>query len=205
MQRQYERATGFLDESLGLVRELQDVRCAPVCLDEVASLAGAQGWATRAVHLFGAAETLRDAGGFTLSPEHADYDRGVAVARAGLAEDAFAAGWAEGRAMSMERAIEYALSTKDAAPAHAPRAEDAAPILRARGPTGADLLTTRERDILTLVARGMTDPQIAEALVIGRRTAETHVAHCLSKLGLANRTQLATWAVEHGLAAASPN
>ena len=100
--------------------------------------------------------------------------------------------------------MDYALSTEDAAPAPAPGAGHAAPGLRTRGPTGAGLLTPRERDVVALVAQGMTDPQIAEALIIGRRTAETHVAHCLSKLGLATRTQLATWAAEHGLAAASP-
>ena len=67
------------------------------------------------------------------------------------------------------------------------------------------MLTRREREVAALVARGLTDPQIAESLVIGRRTAETHVAHCLSKLGFATRSQLATWAVAQGLAEVVPS
>ena len=55
------------------------------------------------------------------------------------------------------------------------------------------------------MARGLTDAQLAEALVIGRRTAEKHVANCLGKLGLATRAGLAAWAVERGLPAPLPD
>ena len=52
-----------------------------------------------------------------------------------------------------------------------------------------------------LVARGFTNRQIADALVIGTRTAENHVAHICNKLGLGSRTQIAAWAVQRGLLA----
>jgi len=53
--------------------------------------------------------------------------------------------------------------------------------------------------VAILVDSGLTNRQIAEQLVFSERTAEAHVAHCLAKLGLASRTQLATWAVTSGL------
>ena len=52
-------------------------------------------------------------------------------------------------------------------------------------------LTRREREVLPLVARGLSNRQIADALSIGERTVEGHVASILAKWGLANRTQLA--------------
>ena len=128
--------------------------------------------------------------------DRAEYERDLAAARAKLSEDAFAAAWAEGRTMTLEQAVEYALTLPG--PASAPAALAEQPAVN----KPSDLLTRREREVAGLVARGLTDPQIAEALVIGRRTAETHVAHCLGKLGLATRAGLAAWAVEQGLAAA---
>ena len=61
-------------------------------------------------------------------------------------------------------------------------------------------LTEREREILALVARGLTNKAIAAELVISERTARTHVSNVLAKLGLASRTQAALWAVREGLA-----
>jgi len=63
----------------------------------------------------------------------------------------------------------------------------------------ATALTPREREILVLVARGNSNRDIADALVISERTARTHVSNVLTKLGLASRTQAALWAVREGL------
>lgn len=60
-------------------------------------------------------------------------------------------------------------------------------------------LLPREQEIVTLVAQGMTNREIAECLVISERTARTHVSHALLKLHLVNRTQLAVWAIRHGV------
>jgi DNA-binding NarL/FixJ family response regulator len=60
-------------------------------------------------------------------------------------------------------------------------------------------LSAREREVAALVARGATNRQIAETLVISERTAETHLERIFGKLNLRARAQLATWAVEHGL------
>jgi DNA-binding NarL/FixJ family response regulator len=60
-------------------------------------------------------------------------------------------------------------------------------------------LTPREREVLTLVADGASNRQIAATLVVSERTARTHVSAILMKLGLVSRTQAALWAVHQGL------
>jgi DNA-binding NarL/FixJ family response regulator len=64
---------------------------------------------------------------------------------------------------------------------------------------GLTSLTVREREILTLVAQGHSNRDIAERLVISERTARTHVSNVLSKLQLSSRTQAALLAIREGL------
>jgi NarL family two-component system response regulator LiaR len=67
-------------------------------------------------------------------------------------------------------------------------------------PPTEEPLTEREVDVLRLIARGFSNQQIAETLIISERTARTHVGNILSKLHLANRTQAALYALREGLA-----
>jgi two-component system, NarL family, response regulator DevR len=60
-------------------------------------------------------------------------------------------------------------------------------------------LTEREREVLTLVARGYTNKQIADALTVTEKTARNHVSHILEKLGLSRRSEAAVFAVENKL------
>ena len=64
---------------------------------------------------------------------------------------------------------------------------------------GVTALTSRERDVLVLVAQGLANRDIGKALSIGERTVQTHLGNLLTKLGLASRTQAALWAVREGL------
>jgi DNA-binding CsgD family transcriptional regulator len=84
----------------------------------------------------------------------------------------------------LARRARIALAPVAADPAEAPAAQSAAP--------GDELgLTPREREVLTLVAEGRTNRQIAEALFISDKTASVHVSNILAKLGVANRAEAA--------------
>ncbi len=60
-------------------------------------------------------------------------------------------------------------------------------------------LTEREREVIRLIARGCSNHEIAQQLVISDKTVKTHVSNILSKLYLEDRTQLAIYAIKHGL------
>jgi non-specific serine/threonine protein kinase len=89
--------------------------------------------------------------------------------------------------MGFDNALAYAFDARsvpaDAAPA---------PV----GRSGASGLTAREFEVAQLVARGLTNKQIAATLVISQRTAEGHVEHVLTKLGFTSRAQIAAWVTE---------
>ena len=65
-------------------------------------------------------------------------------------------------------------------------------------------LTARERDVLRMVAGGASNRAIASMLVLSERTVEYHVANVLTKVGAANRTEAAMWALRHGLGDSLP-
>jgi two-component system, NarL family, response regulator DevR len=69
--------------------------------------------------------------------------------------------------------------------------------LAGRSGTLDQALTEREREVLALVARGLTNRQIAEALSLSEKTACNHLSHILEKLGLSRRSEAAVYAVQH--------
>jgi DNA-binding NarL/FixJ family response regulator len=71
-------------------------------------------------------------------------------------------------------------------------------------PRTVDSLTDREREVLVLVAQGLSNQEIADSLVISERTARTHVSNILGKIGVASRTQAALLAIREGIAPPPP-
>ena len=72
------------------------------------------------------------------------------------------------------------------------------------GSDSVEHLTRREREVLELIALGHSNKRIALELGVAEKTVKTHVGHLLAKLGVADRTQAALFAVQHGLAGGRP-
>lgn len=166
------------------------------CLEGFAGVAAGRGQHQRAARLFGAADAVREAIGFPrFSTDRDHYDRAVTVVRAALGDAAFGSAVAQGRTMRLNEAVEDALAGPGMERRERSRV-DAEPAPANQGP-----LTVREREVAALIARGLTNREIATKLVISERTADAHVRHILDKLGFGTRAQIAAWAVEHGLRA----
>ena len=187
VQGDHQRAETSLEESLTLCLELGDRLTASESLEGLACISGAEGEAERSVKLFGAAEALRDGVGSEHIPEEdALREPYLATIRSRLDEATWQAAWAEGLAMSMEQAVEYAFSEEEQTPL-------ISPVLERSSADGSPELTTREMEVATLVARGLTNHQIAQELVLSEHTVITHVRNILKKLNLRSRTQLTLW------------
>ena len=81
----------------------------------------------------------------------------------------------------------------------APEAAQALIETTAHGPSPGHDLTPREREVVALMVKGMTNPEIAERLVVSRSTAKAHVSNILSKLGVSNRAEAIALALQHKL------
>ena len=115
--REFERAIAMLRESLEHYRTLRAAWGICIVLDMMAVVAAEREQCERAARLFGAEQALRDAIGSTIA--HGGgwrlvRERSLASARGALGEEAFAALWAEGRAMTREQVIAYAVETPPA-------------------------------------------------------------------------------------------
>ena len=109
-QEDYASARILCAQSLMLRRELEDKSGFVSCLEAFASLATKEAQEERCTRLWGAAAALRETIGSPQSPvERKKHEREMTAVRQTLNEDAFAVAWAQGHAMTMEQAIEYAL------------------------------------------------------------------------------------------------
>jgi DNA-binding CsgD family transcriptional regulator len=186
LREDHERAKALFEENLVLCRELGDKRVASESMDGLACSVASRGEAQRADRLFGAAATLREAVGYQqLLRERALREPYLSIARSSLDEAVWETAFAEGQAMSFEEAVEYALSAQEHSPLAPPAPEQ--PSTGARRPD----LTRREKEVVALVAQGLTNRQIAKELVLSERTVEKHVANILKKLGLHSRERVA--------------
>jgi non-specific serine/threonine protein kinase len=151
----------------------------------MAGLAAKSGRPRLALKLAGAAAAYEEVNQTHLpDPLRALLEEWLAPARRAVG-GASARLFAEGRRMTLEDAVAQAMADKPEDPW--------------RVGLGSSL-TQRETEVAALVARGLTNRDIADRLYISVRTVEVHVDRILSKLGFRTRTQLAAWAHEEGLA-----
>jgi predicted ATPase/DNA-binding CsgD family transcriptional regulator len=162
-------------------------------LEVLAWLAADGGRCQRAAWLLGAAQTLWDRTGGRLSGSTVldDYHQHAAAAAAGaLGKARFTELHAAGAARPLAQVAALALAGADVLPElPRPRALAEQPDCWA----GSEELTARERQIAVLVARGLSNKDVAERLVISKRTVDAHVNHIFAKLRLSSRVQLSIW------------
>jgi DNA-binding CsgD family transcriptional regulator len=173
-------------------QELGERMWVAACLEAVAAAAGALGHAECSAQLLSVTETVRIQIGLpTWFADHAAFEKSTVAARTELGEEAFAAAWAAGAAMTLDEAMAMVEATAETAVA-APRenVEHAAPFG----------LSPREIEVLRLMAQGTTDQETAEILSVSRRTVHSHVGSILNKLAAQNRTAAVAAAVRLGLA-----
>jgi DNA-binding CsgD family transcriptional regulator len=112
--------------------------------------------------------------------------------REAIGADGFASAWEAGSALTMDDAIEMALEET-----LAPTAPASRPPPNQLGV--AEPLSARELEVLRLIAEGLPDREIADALFISRRTSTTHVTHILNKLGVNSRSAAVALGMRLGL------
>jgi predicted ATPase/DNA-binding CsgD family transcriptional regulator len=135
-----------------------------------------------ALRLAGAENSLRTNMGRPLPPaEQPIIERALAPARRQRSRQQQVAAWAEGQALGADQALALGLRLTEHESA------DSIP------------LTRREQEVAGLVARGLTNREIAKQLVITEATAAKHIEHILDKLSLTSRTQIAVWAGQRRL------
>jgi DNA-binding CsgD family transcriptional regulator len=188
-------ATGFFTESLQLRQALGNTLAIAECFEGFAALASVAGRPRRAARLYGAAEALREATGAKLldRADSAARDRQVEEIRKRLGAQTFKSEWAAGRAISADEAARLALRVGPP-----DITEEVDHPGRARS-TEHRLLTRREREVAALVARGLTNRQAGEHLLVATRTIETHLEHIFDKLGVQTRAEVAAWSARQDL------
>jgi len=173
-------AAASVGAALAVMRRVDDPIGVALCLDALAWIAASRNETARSLTLLAAADRAWATIPAPLPPGlRRHHEEALGVARKALPAAGYRAAFAEGGTMDQAEAIAFALE-------ESPRPGPA-------GRRGGPRLTRREQDVAALVARGMSNSQIAATLVISVRTVETHVQHIMDKLGCSTRAQIAAW------------
>lgn len=201
-QRAYGTAADRYHEALAVRLAMGDDDSVAPILEGLAAVGAMQQGELAAVQLAGAADALRGATGEARSAsEQAAVERTLGALRAQFDADAFAQAWAAGRALSVQQAIAIAsaLRLPDGTASGDLSGAGDEPVTH--GPPGAHTfdLTPREREVLRLLAEGLTYAQIGERLVISPRTVDAHARAIFGKLGVRSRSAATHIALQHRL------
>jgi DNA-binding CsgD family transcriptional regulator len=189
------KAGALYREALGIAWTNSDRLCVRLALPGLAGLAVLEGDSARALRLAGAASALeQNAGIVAFPPIRARQEQWLAPAHEALDAVTRDMVLREGNEMTWEEMMAYA--HEPTVPGGAMGAGSSASGVSARG-----RLSRREREVLALVAEGMSNREIAGALVISENTAKYHVAQLLNKLGASSRAEAVTRAVGSGFLA----
>lgn len=172
-----------------LYRSLDDRRGIAQSMEGLAAVTFVAGRMRETARVLAAADRIRAGLSARLVfSDHRAYDRMLEGVRASMPAEEFAHQWNTGRSLEPNDAIQLALEAAQL------------PVARGRPwERSRDPLTSREREVATLIARGLSNREIATQLSIAERTAVSHVEHIMNKLGLHSRAHIAAWAVRHGL------
>ena len=195
LQGEHIRAWALFRESLARWRTLGVTQWGWIaeCLDAMAMICIAQKYLAEAGRLAGAAEALRTLIGTpATSRSRSAFVADFGAVRSQEDRSRFDQGWAEGRGLPSDQAMDYALSL----PTEFGTARLPAVAASTPDPAG---LTGREVEILRLLAQGLTYAQIADQLIITRRTVNGHVTSIYSKLGVNGRAAATRSAQEYRL------
>jgi len=182
-----EQAHALFRESMALQHTQQNTHGIAECLIGFAAMAAVCGLPADGARLLAAAVAI---GGerivTTWAATKMEYEHYLALIRAALTEQQFQAAQATGRTLSLERAVEFAQNLSLKATAQRTRKKP-------------DDLTQRECEVAILIAQAKSNEEIAEELVLSKRTVEKHIANIRSKLEFTERTQIVRWALDNGL------
>jgi DNA-binding CsgD family transcriptional regulator/tetratricopeptide (TPR) repeat protein len=183
LRRDVRRARRLAGEALKLALESGSRKDVPELLGAVAVIAVHMGLDAPAARLLGAAEAAHAAAGTAFSPGAvAVHTRARDLGRLHLSRMAFDSATGAGRELCLEEAVDLAQRVLNAS--------------ATRLPCG---LTRREVEVADLVGTGLTNRQIAQRMVLGERTIDTHVTHIRAKLGAVTREDIAAWAAHRRL------
>ena len=195
VHQNWAKARLLYEESLAEAQEASDTVEIASCLERVAYVIVAAGTSLAnvlwAAQLWGAAEALREMMGAPIPPvERATYEARVVAARSSIGKRIFSAYWVQGRIMTPQQA----LAAQGKAATLSMETGSLPPGNMSINPAR---LTAREVEVLRWVARGLTDSQVAEQLVISHRTVTSHLSSIYNKLGVGSRSAATRFAVEH--------
>jgi DNA-binding CsgD family transcriptional regulator len=186
----YQHANTCFRQAMQLAREIGDMLGLATALGCFARLCGQISLLERSAQFLGSADALRQSLQAARAViYHAEYERDEAMLKDGLGEEAFHENWMVGQTMTMNHTIGMI------AQIHVPdaRQHEAEKPGVSHYPAG---LTTREVDVLRLVAEGLTDISIAKRLVLSPRTVNTHLRSIYAKIGVSSRSAATRYAVE---------